>query len=323
MLARVSALLAAALLLSAASADAVTFAFGSGSLSGTPALAGNAADRSATSTASNTATSFNVRGQASADHGITTNPNASADLTITYTIPYTVTRTVTVTPGVGGPATAAFESATLTFDVTFSGSADKDNSQTTGGLGQATVFAASISSNNGFFALQSYSGAALTGGGGLARSPFTRTTVDPTYGAGVNFSGPVRTELQVDMLGIPTDWRAWQDFAPPGAADYSVPFNVIQTFTDTLTVTFRLRAESRPSGSISVTGGEAIACAGQTSTLGSFALDNAANCGTGFTGNVGIVSNGFTIVAVPEPGTIALLGIGLAGIAAFATRKRV
>ena len=45
---------------------------------------------------------------------------------------------------------------TLTFDVTFSGSADKDNSQLAGGLGQATVFAASISSNNGFFTTQNY-----------------------------------------------------------------------------------------------------------------------------------------------------------------------
>jgi len=87
-------------------------------------------------------------------------------------------------------------------------------------------------------------------------------------------------------------------------------------------VTFRLRAESRPSGSVSTTGGEALACAGQTSPLGSFDLDNAANCGSGFTVTATVTQIGTTSELVPEPGTVILIGSGLAGLVAFGARRK-
>src|SRR5690606_40789122 len=82
------------------SARANTISFGTPTNPSTCSTNGNSADRSCTSTASVTNgaldafASANVRGQASADHGITTNDTAIADITVRYQIPYTVTRTV-------------------------------------------------------------------------------------------------------------------------------------------------------------------------------------------------------------------------------------
>ena len=87
-------------------------------------------------------------------------------------------------------------------------------------------------------------------------------------------------------------------------------------------MTFRLRAESRPSGSVSTTGGEALACAGQVSPLGGFDLDNAANCGSGFTIAASVSQTGTTSALIPEPATLVLVGSGIAGLVAFGAHRK-
>ena len=316
------------------SVQANTINFGAIDSSATTcSLAGSSGDRSCTHTGSVTngvndnAASANVRAQASADHAVTgIDPPASADITVTYDLPYTVTRTVTVTDAPVGPGDvfALVPIQTISLDITFSGSAAKDNSQVAGGLGQATVFTASLQSLTSKFTTTNYTGAAQTGGGGLAATNFSRTTPDPSYGTSVNFSGPAVGEISF-IFQVPTDYRLWSDAVPPGAFNYANgPYSVTQSFTDTLRVTFRLRAESRPSGSVSTTGGEAIACAGQTSPLGGFVLDNnaAVNCGSGFTINALSSVTSTSSVSIPEPASLGLLGIGLLGLAAVGLRGR-
>jgi hypothetical protein len=322
--------LAALALAVPASVHANTINFGALNSGATScSLAGNAADRSCTHTGSVTNgandnfASANIRGQASADHGLTTNATAIADITVSYDIPYTVTRTLTINDVPPGPAIASVPIQTIQFDITFSGSADKDNSQVGGGLGQATVFTASFQSLGGLFGTTNYTGASVTGGGGLARNPFTRTTPDPSYVTSANFSGAAVGEISF-VFQIPTDYRMWTDDLSPFALDYvNGPQQVTQSFTDTLRVTFRLRAESRPSGSVSTTGGEALACAGQTSPLGGFDLDNAANCGSGLTINASsTVSSTANVQIAPEPSMIGLLGLGALGLAWMGRRRR-
>jgi hypothetical protein len=315
-----------------AAVQANTINFGSINSAATScSLAGNSADRSCTHTGSvtngandNTA-SANVRGQASADHGLTTNATAIADMTVTYDIPYTVTRTISVNDVPPGPALASVPIQTISLDITFSGSAAKDNSQLGGGLGQATVFTASVQSLTSKFTTTNYTGAAQTGGGGLAATNFTRTSPDPSYATSANFSGPALGEISF-LFEIPTDYRMWTDELTPQALDYvNGPHNVTQSFTDTLRVSFRLRAESRPSGSVSTTGGEALACAGQTSPLGGFDLDNnaAVNCGSGMTLNALTSVTGTQNVQIaPEPATLGLMGLAMLGLAWVGYRSR-
>ena len=321
--------LGALLLGGTAQANTITFgAMNSGATS--CSQSGNSGDRSCTHTGSvnngalDNVASANVRGQASADHGITTNPTAIADITIVYDIPYTVTRTVSWSGGGPGVIDLSIPIQQITFNVTWSGEVAKDNSQATGGLGQARAFDASFQSLGGLFSTATYAGASQTGGGGLSRTTVIRTSPDPSFTTSVNFSGAAVGEISF-AFEIPSDYRAWTDLAPPSGLDYSVPGSITQSFTDTLRVTFRLRAESRPSGSISTTGGEAIACFGQTSPLGSFALDNGGNCGTGFTINATTNVTGTSLLAnllvVPEPGTLVLLGGALAGLATFGRRR--
>ena len=91
--------IALGLLLLATTAEANTINFGTPVFTGSCSLAGSTGDRSCTNGASvtngaNDATaSAAIVAQASADHGITTNATAIADMTISYVIPYTVTRT--------------------------------------------------------------------------------------------------------------------------------------------------------------------------------------------------------------------------------------
>jgi hypothetical protein len=325
--------LALGLLLSG-SALANTINFGGMTNNSSCSVAGDGGDRSCTNTGSvnngandNTA-SLNIRGQASADHGITTNPTAIADMTISYDIPYTVTRSFQIPQATFPlqPLIAQVPTQQILFDMTWLGDVAKDNSQATGGLGQATAFTASIQSLGGRFTTTTYLGGAVTGGGGVTSVDVNRTTVDPTYATTPNLSGPSAGEIAF-VFQIPTDYRMWTDNVVPQAFIYAQgPYTVNQSFTDTLRVTFRLRAESRPSGSISVTGGEAIACFGQTSPLGGFVLDNnaAVNCGSGMTVNASTTVTGFSAiqVAIPEPATLGLLGGALAGVVWAGTRKR-
>jgi len=316
--------LAGAVALCATTAGANTFNFGSLSFTGSGGVqSGNAADASASHTASvnnganDNVASANVRGQVSADEGLATNPDVVVDLTVQYDIPYTVTRTVTVS---GNNAT--FPIQTIIFNANWSGAVAKDNSQATGGLGNAVAFNASFQSLGGLFAAASYTGGSQIGGGGLAVSNINRTTPDPSYGTSVNFSGSAVGEISF-AAQIPADYRAWSDLLVPYGT--TSPGSYTQSFTDTLRVTFRLRAESRASGSVSTTGGEAIACFGQTSPLGSFALDGAGgiNCGTGFDINGSVTTGSPQVVQViPEPATALLIGGALAGLAAFGARKR-
>jgi hypothetical protein len=73
---------------------------------------------------------------------------------------------------------------------------------------------------------------------------------------------------------------------------------------------------------VSATGGEAIACAGQTSPLGAFDLDNGLNCGSGFTADASIGNLGTVDITTPEPGVLALLGLGVAGMVLLGHRRR-
>lgn len=307
------------------SAQANTINFGSATNLSSCSAAGNSGDRSCTSAASinnganDTTASASIVGQASADHGITTNPTAIADITVSYSIPYTVTRTVTVIPA-AGDALLSIPTQQITLNLNYSGEIAKDNSQVAGGLGQALKTGATVTSAT-FGGVVLGATTTQTGGGGLARSPFNHGTPDLSGSLGRNASGPGAGEISF-AFQIPTNYQDWDDFVAPYAIDYSVGGNFVQSFTDTLTISFRLRAESRPSGSISTTGGEALACAGQSSPLSGFDLDDGAACGSGLTIGASVAQTGTTVEPVPEPTTLVMLGLGLAGVATYGARRR-
>jgi hypothetical protein len=131
--------------------------------------------------------------------------------------------------------------------------------------------------------------------------------------AAANFSGPSAGEID-DLADIPEDFRMWEDRLPPFASDFASG-EVEQTLVDSLTVSFRLRAESRPLGSAS-TGGASIACAGQLSELLDFEVP-AAGCGEGVVVQVRAVEIGTQeVLLTPEPG-VAVGGIALAMLLAL------
>jgi hypothetical protein len=136
--------------------------------------------------------------------------------------------------------------------------------------------------------------------------------------AGVNFPEAAIGEID-DLSDIPDDFRMWEDRLPPFASDYTTG-QVEQTLVDTLAVSFRLRAESRPLGSISV-GGAAIACAGENSGLSGFPLP-AASCGEGLVVTVRATEIGTEEVSLtPEPGAVAT-GSAVAALVALGLWRR-
>lgn len=288
---------------------------------------GVAADKSNTRTASvnngplDGTASFQVRAQVSADEGLATNADVAVDLTVTYDIPYTITRTISSTGNVGE---ASVPLQTITFTITTRGDVAKDNSQATGGLGNALSFNGTMSSLGGRFTTQTINMAASQlGGGGVASTDINTSDVG-SWITTANSSGAAAGEISF-LAQVPADYRMWSDMTPPAAINYNAPWSVTQSLTDTLRISFRLRVESRASGSVSTTGGEAISCFGQTSTMGSFALDNnaAVNCQDGVQGTATVAQSGTTLVqvSVPEPSTMLLLGAGVAGLAYFGRRK--
>lgn len=291
---------------------------------------GNAADKSNTRTASinngaldNTA-SFQIRAQVSADEGLATNPDVAVDLTVQYDIPYTITRTVSGVLNGGTYKDASAPTQTVTFTITTKGDVAKDNSQATGGLGNALSFNGTMSSLGSRFAAQTINiAASQLGGGGVASTDLNTSDVG-SWITGANSSGAAAGEISL-LIQVPTDYRMWSDFAPPAAINYNAPWSVTQSLTDTVRISFRLRVESRASGSVSTTGGEAISCFGQTSTMGSFALDNnaAVNCQDGVQGTATVTAGApvVTTVAIPEPTSLLLIGAGLVGLAYVGRRK--
>ncbi|HKJ24872.1 MAG TPA: PEP-CTERM sorting domain-containing protein, partial [Myxococcota bacterium] len=200
------------------------------------------------------------------------------------------------------------------------------NSQTGGGLANATAYTAQLSdpgTANNVFGTANYAGSSNGGGGGPSYSPFNTTSPDPTATLTAAYQGNVG-EINA-YAGVPTDFRLWSDSVAPYANGGAFPVGsfITQTYSDVIRVSFRLRAESRPSGSVSTTGGEALACAGQTSPLGGFNLDDGGgNCGSGFSLTASLLQTGTYNFMVPEPATAALLGGSVLGLVWMVRRSR-
>jgi hypothetical protein len=200
------------------------------------------------------AQTFLFRGQAAAN---SIPGHAVADLRVIYDIPYSLSRDVTVVPLADGAA-ARVERVSIRFDVDYIVllKAIPDLAQI-GGVQSAQAFSASVRSLGGYFG-DSIPGASVSG----SQLDLVDGRLQMTFTPGLNESGPRASEAETDSLGLPADFRAWEDSESPSQADYSQPFTFTQTFDDVLRVSFRMLADSQRSGFLSVNGGGATACAG-------------------------------------------------------------
>ncbi|MGH0038398.1 MAG: PEP-CTERM sorting domain-containing protein [Myxococcota bacterium] len=312
--------LAAVFLLASSAATANSIAFGSSVFVGSTTNENNGASGDKNSTQSHSAggTTANFRAQASAD---SLTSDARIDVTYTWDVPYTITRTVTVDETSPSDFELTVPTQLVEFDFEFDGRIATDGTGVVGGgFEGAQIFnGISVTSLGGLSINFNATGA--QGNGDTVNTAVVRTGSD-NYAPGLNQSGAAVGE--VSLIGqIPVDYRVWEDLVDPLATDYEVNNSFVQSFTDTLRVSFRVRAVSRPSGSVSTSAGEAIACAGLTSQLGSFGLDNGLNCGSGLTIDASISQTGSTVLPnIPEPGTLILLGVSLGGLALVGRRVR-
>jgi len=237
-----------------------------------------------------------VTGEASARHAASGNA-ASIELIASETFPLSITRTISFADGV-----AFVPILDITIDVLYDG-------VVAASLYGADLFGAIAGDaqlDSELFGLTNpLPGVALVNDG--TEVPFSSSDFLSDVAA-ANFSGPSAGEID-DLAEIPEDFRMWEDRLPPFASDFASG-SLEQTIVDSLTVSFRLRAESRPLGSVS-TGGEAIACAGQLSDLIDFTVP-VAGCGEGVVVQVRAVEIGTQQVQLtPEPGVV-VGGIALA-----------
>ena len=309
------ALSLALLLIPWSTARASTFSFGPAVLRSDLSVnvsTGDPEDQNSTQYALSTAAIANFRAQASAD--ALTSP-AIADVQYVWDLPYTVTRNVSISACCPGAAEATVPIQGVYLGITFSGAVGVDEF---GGDEAAEIFAGiSVVSLGARLSAVSLAGGARSNSDGV--TPVTGSGVTG-FLTTVNFQDGLDAG-EVSVL-LPSDYRAWQDQLPPAAIDYSLPQTLVQSFTDTLRVSFRVRAVSRPSGSVSTTAGESIACAGLQSGLDDF--DLVPNCGSGLTlsGAVGEFGAETLLVSVPEPGTLALCATALGAIGFWRRRAR-
>jgi hypothetical protein len=306
--------LLASLTLLAASAHATTFSFGAAVFRpdlSVDASSGDSDDQASSQYSLATASVANFRAQASADTLVS--DDAIADVSFVWDVPYTVTRNVTLSGCCTGAFEATFPLQVVYFGINFSGAAAV--SQFGGDEVAEIVSGISVLSLGSWIAPVSLAGGSRSNSDGS--TPVTGLAAADFLTA-VDHAGPAASEV---AFAPPADYRAWQDDLAPYALDYGTEQTVVQSFTDTLRVSFRLRAVSRPSGTISTTAGEAMACAGLQSTLDNFSL--LPNCGSGLSifGAVADFAEETVVVAVPEPGTLVLAALGAAGIGTGRRRR--
>jgi hypothetical protein len=307
-------------------ASANTFAFGTATFRSDLSVDtsfGDSLEQSWSEFHMSTAASANFRGQASADiFSPIPIGDAAADVQLVWDVPYTLTRNVAVAGGM-----ATFPLQTVNFTITFSGAVAVSEfpEELGGGFEGAQIFdhdavnsPFSVTSLGGLFSTMTFLGDSRAESDGATT---VSSSDSDSYDTSVNFPPPAMTAGEVNAA-VPVDYREWADFEFPFALDYSQPQVVVQSFTDTLRVSYRLRAESTTPGFFDVTAGEAMACAGLLSTLSFFDLNDTTNCGSGLTiaGAVGQFDT--QSMLIPEPSTLLLSLLGLGGLAAFQRRRR-